>query len=198
MQERARNALKHLAKSEPMKMKGCDRTDCFPCTTGGGKCNKNGSGYTVTCETCLRAGKDARYEGETGKNCYTRGKQHLDALRLEDEENALWKHCLVEHNGMKAEFSMKALGTFFSCLVRQINEAVRIEISPADCVMNSKAEWHQAPLVRVVPVTGLLEEQEAGVDPRLEDGRGGRGAGRRRGSRGMGGARARTRRDNGV
>ena len=44
--------------------------------------------------------------------------------------------------------------------------------------MNSKAEFHQAPLVRVVPVTGLLEEQEAGVDPRQPAGRG-RGAGSR-------------------
>ena len=147
MQERAGNALKHLAKSEPLRKKGCDRTDCFPCTTGGGKCMKNGSGYTIICETCLRVGKDARYEGETGKNCYTRGKQHLDALRLEDEENALWKHCVVEHDGIKADFSMKSVGVFFSCLVRQINEAVRIEMSPAQCVMNSKAEWHQAPLV---------------------------------------------------
>ena len=48
-------------------------------------------------------------------------------------------------------------------------------MSTADCVMNSKAEFHQAPLVRVVPVTGLLEEQEAGVDPRQPAGRG-RGA----------------------
>ena len=48
----------------------------------------------------------------------------------------------------------------------EVNEAVRIEMSKADCVMNSKAEFHQAPLVRVVPVTGLLEDQEAGADPR--------------------------------
>ena len=69
---------------------------------------------------------------------------------------------------------------FKSCLTRQVNEAVRIEMSTADCVMNSKAEFHQAPLVRVVPVTGLLEEQEAGTDPRQPAG-GGRGrAGRRR------------------
>ena len=114
---------------------------------------KNGSGYTIICETCLRAGKDARYEGETGGNCYTRGKQHLDVLRLKYKENALWKHFIVEHNGIKAYFPMKSLGVFFSCLVRQINEAVRKEMSPAQCVMNSKAEWHQAPLVRVVLVT---------------------------------------------
>ena len=51
---------------------------------------------------------------------------------------------------------------------------VRIEMSKADCVMNSKSEFHQAPLVRVVPVNGLVEEQGAGVDPR-QPGGGGRG-----------------------
>ena len=54
--------------------------------------------------------------------------------------------------------------------------------------MNSKSEFHQAPLVRVVPVNGLVEEQGAGVDPR-QPGGGGRGAGGRgrgRGRRGPG------------
>ena len=89
------------------------------------------------------------------------------------------KIAFVEHNGIEAEFSMKQTNVFKSCLTRQVNEAVRIEMSTADCIMNSKAEFHQAPLVRVVPVTGLLEEQEAGADPRQPVG-GGRGrAGRR-------------------
>ena len=68
--------------------------------------------------------------------------------------------------------TMKQTNVFNSCLARQVNEAVRREMSTADCVMNSKAEFHQAPLVRVVPVTGLLEEQEAGADPRQPAGRG--------------------------
>ena len=92
----------------------------------------------------------------------------------------------MEHGGEKVNFSMKQTNVFKSCLVRQVNEAVRIEMSTADCVMNSKAEFHQAPLIRVVPVTGLLEEQEAGADPRQPAGRGrgGRGRGRdRRGAR---------------
>ena len=87
---------------------------------------------------------------------------------------------------MKADFSMKQTNVFNSCLARQVNEAVRIEMSTADCVMNSKAEFHQAPLVRLVPVTGLLEDQEAGVDPRQPAGKGRGGAGRR--ARGRAGA----------
>ena len=185
VQERAGNALKHLAKSEPLKKRGCERADCFICTSGGaGNCEKNGSGYLVTCETCLRAGKLSCYCGETGANCYVRGKQHKSGLRLKDEGNALWKHCVVEHEGEQAEFSMKQTGVFQSCMARQVNEAVRIEMSKADCLLNSKSEFHQAPLIRVVPVAGLQEEQEAGVDPR-QDGRG-RGRGARRGGAGRG------------
>ena len=189
VQERAGNALKHLAKPEPLKNKGCEREDCFPCkTTGPGKCEKNGCGYRIRCETCSREGRLSLYDGETGSNCYTRGAQHQDGLRLKDENNPLWKHCLVEHNGQPAEFSMKQTNVFGSCLVRQVNEAVRIEMSKADCVMNSKSEFHQAPLVRVVPVIGLVEEQGAGVDPRLPGGGGGavgqgQGRGRGRGRR---------------
>ena len=146
VQERAGNALKHLAKAEPLKTPGCRRDDCFPCCSSKpGKCEKNGVGYNIQCETCKRAGKLSLYDGETGCNCYTRGKQHQNALRLKDEENALWKHCLVEHNGIEAEFSMKQTNVFKSCLTRQVNEAVRIEMSTADCIMNSKAEFHQAP-----------------------------------------------------
>ena len=91
---------------------------------------------------------------------------------------------------VKAVFSMKIVGRFYSCLVRQVNEAVRIEMSEADCVMNSKAEFHESPLVRVVPVTELQEEQGEGQGPWEEaSGRGGgrRGRGRRgKGERGRG------------
>ena len=70
---------------------------------------------------------------------------------------------------------MKVVARFYSCLVRQVNEAVRTEMSEADCVMNSKAEFHQSPLVRVVPVNGLQQEQGEGQGPWQETR--GRGAG---------------------
>lgn len=52
---------------------------------------------------------------------------------------------------------MKVVGTFQSCLVRQVNEGVRIKRSQAQ-LMNSKAEFHQHPVVRVVPTRGLQNE----------------------------------------
>ena len=180
VQTRAGKANKQMAKSEPLRNKQCGRDECLVCKTRGGRCEKNGAGYEIRCESCLRAGRSSKYEGETGTNCFNRGKQHQDALRLEDQENPLWKHCVLEHDGKKAEFSMKVVGRFQSCLVRQVNEAVRIEMCEADCVMNSKAEFHQAPLVRVRVEAGLVEEQGEGA------GRGG-GAGRQghRGGQGL-------------
>ena len=55
-------------------------------------------------------------------------------------------------------------------------------MSMADCMMNSKSEFHQAPLVRVVPVMGLREEQ--GVEDQGGGVQGGvRGRGRKGGAR---------------
>ena len=65
----------------------------------------------------------------------------------------------MEHGGEKVEFMMKALRSFKSCLMRQVNEAVRIGSSRADMVLNSKSEFHQAPLTRLVAIRGLLGEQ---------------------------------------
>ena len=79
--------------------------------------------------------------------------------KMEEEDNALWKHCQLEHGGEKVEFSMKVLGSFQSSMARQVNEGVRIKTSKADCLMNSKSEFHQHPVVRVVPMRGIQQEQ---------------------------------------
>ena len=99
---------------------------------------------------------------------------------LQIEDNAPWKHCLVQHNGEKAVFSMKVLGVFYICLVRQVNEGVRIQKSRAQCLMNSKTEFYQHPVVRVVPVRGLQAEKGGAAGGQDQ----GRGRGGRRGRRG--------------
>ena len=77
---------------------------------------------------------------------------------------------------------MEALRSFSRCLARQINEAVRITSSSATIIMNSKSEFHQAPIVRVMVSSGLELEQGEEAPQR---GRG-RGAGRGRGRAGSG------------
>lgn len=80
---------------------------------------------------CQEAGRSIEIEGETGRKGFTRGIQHLKAIRLEDGENSRWKHCQVDHNVMRAKVHK-------TTLVRQVNEAVRIIISKAEYIMNSK------------------------------------------------------------
>ena len=61
--------------------------------------------------------------------------------------------------GEKVNFTMTALRGFRSCLKRQVNEAVRIDSSQADVLLNSKSEFHQAPLTRMVAFSGLHGDQ---------------------------------------
>ena len=48
--------------------------------------------------------EEVEYEGESGSNGYSRGGEHLTALYLKQEDNALWKHCLVAHRERKLNF----------------------------------------------------------------------------------------------
>ena len=108
------------------------------------------------CKTLHRI---VNYEGETGCNSYSRGLEHQEGLRNEHEDNPLWKHCTLEHGGEKVNFTMTAPRGFRSCLKRQVNEAVRIGSSQADILLNSKSEFHQAPLTRMVAFSGLHGDQ---------------------------------------
>ena len=111
--ERAGRSVRSIAKAEPLKEKGGKRQDCFRCTSGGGNCERNRSEYRIKCKSCQLAIVVFLYEGETGKNWYTQGKEHQDALKLEKKENALWKHCQIQQNEEKATIAMKVLGVLY-------------------------------------------------------------------------------------
>ena len=148
-----------------------------------GGCERNSVGYRITCQACQGAGSWTQYEGESGRNAYSRGLEHQQDLRNEKEDSPLWKHCQVQHEGIKQTFYMEALRSFSSCLARQINEAVRLTSSSATIIMDSNSDFHQAPIVRVVVSSGL--ELEQGGEEAPQRGRG-MGAGRGRGRAGSG------------
>ena len=153
---RAGKSVKADAKSEPLRSKECGRIECMSCTPGGkGGCERNGIGYRITCEGCQGNGVIAEYEGESGRNGYSRGLEHAADLRNESDKSPLWKHCQLLHGGEKQKFLMVVLSSFRSCLERQVNEAVRITSSKAEVILNSKTEFHQAPIRRVVATAGL-------------------------------------------
>ena len=117
-------------------------------------------GYKYTCKKCKNEGILAVYHGETSKSLYCRQANHRSDIERKKVENAMWKHCLIQHDGVAAEFTIESTGSHKTSMRRQINEAVRIQQSTADIVLNSRSEFRQAALVRVVPMRGLQNEQE--------------------------------------
>ena len=57
IQERAGDAVNHVAKAEPLRIKPCGRNECFPCMPEGGKCEKNGAGNRIVCPMTGRRGE---------------------------------------------------------------------------------------------------------------------------------------------
>ena len=54
---------------------------------------------------------------------------------------------------------MDAVSCHSPCQDRQVNEMVRIGSTKDEVLINSKSDFQQAPLVRLVATTGLMEEQ---------------------------------------
>ena len=90
---------------------------------------KEGVLYNITCDEYKSKEKKAEYWGETGRDGYARGGEHLKGCRDKDKENALWKHIEGEHGGEKGDeiFTMRIDRGFKKALARQICEGVAIE-----------------------------------------------------------------------
>ena len=134
-----------LQCTNPSKRKGCSAANCFACSKGkgeGGDCRKTNVGYEIGCDEC-EGNNVVMYVGETSRNAYIRGQEHIDAYRRNDQKSPLWKHAERHHGGRKnVVYSMKIVNYFRDPLTRQVNEGVRINRSTAEVVLNSKSEWH--------------------------------------------------------
>ena len=76
--------------------------------------------------------------------------------------NAFAKHLAECHPGREGQFKafkFRVARTFRRSLVRQIWEAVKIHGSKATILLNSKAEWEQPVVERVVVTRDLPEGQ---------------------------------------
>ena len=145
-----------LEKGNPFGDGNCEREDCFPCQScgGRGKCEKAGAGYVIVCcnPECREQG--VSYQGETGRNSFSRGLEHRRGLENKKADSALWKHCQNAHNGdVEQEFEMQILKTYGSDnTTRMVNEAMRIREHLLKLLisLNSRAEYRQPRVPRVV------------------------------------------------
>ena len=71
-----------VQKSNPTATPGCEHGDCVACRDGrgkGGNCHKSNIQYELECKLCPPG--ECVYIGESSRNLYTRGKEHLDKYR---------------------------------------------------------------------------------------------------------------------
>ena len=151
-------------KPNPWGGNKCGRNSCFPCKgERGGNCWKPGSTYSLNCEECKSNNSQkrglnnnrakvevAQYIGESGKNGFERGKQHLKYLEKKDtKDSVLWLHSLHHHQGREGvPYSMTVTGSYREPLDRQMMEKVQISGFKGDILMNRKNELGGAILER--------------------------------------------------
>ena len=77
-----------LRKSNPWAGARCGRQQCFPCMSNkGGNCSRDGVTYSLVCEEC---GENVvEYTGDTGRNGFTRGTEHLEYLATKNEDKSV-------------------------------------------------------------------------------------------------------------
>ena len=148
--EKSGTQLKRVVQvSNPFRSETCNDEECFVCSSGEKKnCRKNEIKYHIECEDDVC--KDDRYHGETSRNGYTRGGEHMKAYKRREDGSFMWKHCRNKHGGEDRRFKMKIDRTFRKDpLLRQITEAIEINDTDESHRMNSKAEWHLPKVPRV-------------------------------------------------
>ena len=104
--------------------------------------------YSLVCQEC---GEDnCKYFGESGRNGFSRGEEHLANLEAEDENKSILKlHSIHHHNGRAVNFTMKVIDVHSSCLDRQVTERVNIENFQGQVLMNRRNEMGGVRLERM-------------------------------------------------
>ena len=119
------------------------------CSTATGplklSCRVPGVLYTIVCVLSEEeGGKSAVYYGESGKNCYERGKKHLEQFKAGNASHCMTIHSRVHHHEaprLVSHYRMMPIKTIRKPLDRQISEALFIANSEDDVLLNSGAEW---------------------------------------------------------
>ena len=172
IEKSGKKIVRLLQKNNPFGKKGCGKKDCMICReNGGGSCRETGITYSIDCmgvpERGIRTNTDAGeqhviegaratceaegvYNGETGRNGYTRGKKHIEDYENELEGSAMWKHCIQHHGSERQRFRMQVRDRVRNdATKRQIMEAVRIGRVRDEQRMNSRGEWGSNRIPRI-------------------------------------------------
>ena len=144
---------RRIQRSDPFKSDVCNKVDsCMICgrrgveegSKGGGRCRTEGVTYRVVCTECGRV-----YVGESARNGFSRGLEHIASVARKDPHSPLYMHCVDQHDSRPVIFRMEVTGAYGGDpLKRQITESVNIQNIPADQLLNRRDEWRQTILPR--------------------------------------------------
>ena len=170
--ERGGVSLKeHLVRTDMGEGGPCPQGDCVLCLTnpgerGGLRHHRSGALYSGSCLLCPAEHGDqftAVYTGETGDSGYTRTFQHGQCITRRDQANAFAHHLAEYHPQRQGDiqaFKFRVERTFRKALMRQIWEAIEIHGSRATIILNSRSEWEQPAIDRIVVERELPERQQ--------------------------------------
>ena len=116
-------------------------------------------GYKISCIICEQT-ICSKYAGESGRNLFMRGGEHITDCDKKVAEKPLWKHIQEKHGGRMEvgifeHFKMTQTGIFFKPQRRKADEGVRISHLNPDTRMNSKDEFRQGTNITMRPMRGV-------------------------------------------
>ena len=131
--------------------------------------------YETTCKECVDAKGEptVKYVGETARSGSERWGDHMRDAGNKAADSHIYKHWQNEHAGRETEFQFQIIKFFSSPLDRQVSEAVRIEWTGAQKILNSKAGYNRARLPRIVAENTKEEETIGDTGKTIEETRGG-------------------------
>ena len=158
MVETAGTSLRQkIVKTDLAANKPCRQQDCLLCITGEGNSStshhRGGALYKGSCNLCEKNNLRAEYHGETEYSAYTRIQEYAKEIKKQDSNNAFAEHRAAVHPENKGNpecYRFQVVNTYAKPMKHQVAEAVAIYRSNADYVMNSKAEFMQPAMERVI------------------------------------------------
>ena len=144
-----RSVKRRVQRSDPFQDDVCgDEEKCMICRHGGGRgmCRKTGVTYEVGCKMC-----GGRYIGETSRNGFTRGREHMEDIMKKNKESPFVVHSEERHGRARLEdYEMKIIGVYGGdATKRQVAEAINIQHAQGSTLINRQDEWRQVRLPRI-------------------------------------------------
>ena len=119
----------------------CGRPKCFPCRSKEGTCHKQGIVYEIECSHCKAEGKKVQYIGESARNGYGSGAEHMANLNSESHSSPLVRHWKEKHPEQEWAYTMKVIKSHKTPLPRQVMEGDMIANFNGQEILNQKGEW---------------------------------------------------------